>query len=487
MREVAASGAATNGDGNVNSGRGVLGVKPNNGVGQGGHHQKLNNSAPHGQQQQQQQGRGNSNTPPPTYALGKDITRDIVSNVSLPLPLPFCRAMFLNSSSPVNAAWEAGRGDRDYQRSEWTFPPGFPREFEGRHGVSEQELISSAPMTGAHRTIQYGRYRNRELVRLLETVVVEADDNETMLALTISERMPRRGFSVKVRLVLRSFGGKSKSCEARILADLCPVGKNLTDQLAVHKAFVLVVDEISTRYGAEGKGLLAVFLDMRDDFPKFNKPVSAPIRSIPLRRSQQEARDNLNTRTKILPGKESTKTSLTSFKDVIPQGQGSQLDTLTAPRPLPGNNSASSAVNKGGSTSSFNPSQTSPARRANSNNRRNFHDQARPSTPSIHVIDNTQPQRASIVPQQRTVLPQVDDFTNVSKYGAVVAPSSATTVEVKPLPKIRLDLCPVPREEDEEADDSSISVADKKGRRSKHSKHRHRKASRKSSSRGKTR
>ena len=185
----------------------------------------------------------------PVYVLGKEICNDIATNITLPLPLPMCRALFLDSTSPVNKTWESGRGDIDYQRSDWSFPHGSPRELESN--VSEQQLISSGSMAGAQRSVSYGRLRNRELVRLLETIVVEKDDSQT-LVFTITDRMPRRGFSVKARVHLRSFG--TQSCEARVVTELRPVGKNLSDQLAVHKALILVLDELRKRYGVEGNG-----------------------------------------------------------------------------------------------------------------------------------------------------------------------------------------------------------------------------------------
>jgi hypothetical protein len=64
--------------------------------------------------------------------------------------------------------------------------------------------------------------------------------------------MPRRGFSAKARMIIRSFS--PQSCEARVVTELRPAGKNLSDQQAVHKAFILVLDEMKMRYGVEGKG-----------------------------------------------------------------------------------------------------------------------------------------------------------------------------------------------------------------------------------------
>jgi hypothetical protein len=104
---------------------------------------------------------------------------------------------------------------------------------------------------GAHRTFSYDRPRNNEVVHLSETHIVDADDEEKV-ALTISESSPRRGFSIRVRLLFRAIS--RESCEVTILAEVRPMGRNMTDQMAVHKAFGLVINEISMRYGLEGKG-----------------------------------------------------------------------------------------------------------------------------------------------------------------------------------------------------------------------------------------
>lgn len=186
----------------------------------------------------------------PTYELGKAIYTDIATNISLPLPLQLCRVMFLDSSSLVNKSWENYRTDSDYRHGAWAFPPGSVREFE-KNNSSEHQLISRGSMLGAQRNISYSRTRNRELVRLSETIVVEQDDDQS-LVFVIIDQMPRRGFSAKARLHLRSFG--NRSCEARVVTEIRPVGKNLSDQQAVHKAFLLVLDEMKKRYGVEEKG-----------------------------------------------------------------------------------------------------------------------------------------------------------------------------------------------------------------------------------------
>lgn len=185
----------------------------------------------------------------PTYELGKEICNDIATNVSLPMPLAICRVLFLDSTSPVINSWEGCRGDKDFRRTDWMFAPGSPREFD--KNMSEQQLISSGSMAGAQRTVSYGRLRNKEMVRLSETIVVESDDSQKFV-FTIADRMPRRGFSAKARIIIRSFS--PQSCEARVVTELRPAGKNLSNQEAVHKAFLLVLDEMKTRYGAKGKG-----------------------------------------------------------------------------------------------------------------------------------------------------------------------------------------------------------------------------------------
>jgi len=382
----------------------------------------------------------------PTYELGKMIYTDIATNISLPLPLALCRVLFLDSSSPVNKMWENGRVDSDYRHGAWLFPPGSVREFE-RNAASEQQLISNGSMVGAQRTISYSRTRNRELVRLSETIIVEKDDEHT-LVFVVADQMPRRGFSARARLHLRSFS--NQSCEARVVTEIRPVGKNLSNQEAVHKAYVLVLDEMKKRYGVEEKGLLAVFLDVYNTLPGHGSP-SSSLRNSASPRSQTGSHSPNNK----------ARSSITSFKDVLPGNTG---ETSNAPQHLPGNRSPSNRNNAAhNGISSAN--QLSPRRRQHSKM------QERPSTPSMHRIDSKSVGMSEKSPPQQNI-DAIDDFADFTNFDDI--PRNPVTVEVKPLPKIRLDLCPVPREEDEE-EDSSVSVADaKQKRKSKHSKHKHR-------------
>ena len=388
----------------------------------------------------------------PPYVLGKEVSSHIVTDIYLPLPIPLCRVLFLDSSSPVNKAWENGRGDIDYQRTVWSFPPGAPREFE--KNTPEQQLISGGSMVGAQRTVSYKRMRNRELVRLSETITVERDTNQT-LSFAIVDRMPRRGFSVKTRVILRASG--AQSCDASVIAELRPIGKNLSDQIAVHKAFILVLDEIKVRYGFEGKaGLLAIVIDTCNSQP----PVSP-------RRTQSR---NVNSFTDVLPANSgSKKASLTSFKDVL---IGSKVGSATTSR--------SSSESKPVSIPSSNNSSTVISSQAISPRRlRNDNVQERPSTPSIRAIESKSlpvPSKNSNGSLQQNPVAHADDFADFSQFNVPKNPASAQLVEVKPLPKLRLDLCPVPREEDEEEESAGSFGGGKQKKKSK--KHKHRRSSR---------
>merc|ERR1712238_511183 len=200
----------------------------------------------------------------PTYVHGQLLIRDVCKSVILPLPLPLCRVLLLDSSSPVISKWENERGDMDFERTPWTFPPATPREME--QFQSEHQLIASGSMCGAHRTISYERYRNGQPVRLSETHIVDSDDSEK-LAFQVNERLPRRGFSIKVKLLLRGVDNGS-ACEATVLGEIRPVGKNMSDPAAVHKALLKVMDELRNRYGANCVGLLAGFMNVVENMPK---------------------------------------------------------------------------------------------------------------------------------------------------------------------------------------------------------------------------
>ncbi|KAG7348773.1 Las17-binding protein actin regulator [Nitzschia inconspicua] len=325
----------------------------------------------------------------PTYVHGQLLVRDLCKNV-----LPLCRVLLLDSSSPVISKWENDRDDMDFERTPWTFPPATPRERE--QFQSEHQLIASGSMCGAHRTISYQRYRNGQLVRLSETHIVDSDDTEK-LAFSVTERLPRRGFSIKVKILLRAVenGG---ACEATVLGEIRPVGKNMSDPAAVHKAFLLVLDELRNRYGTDSGGLLAGFTSVIEDMAKGNG--SKGLRS----RGHGSSRYNSSSRGTSWEEKKDTdsmeRTSVVKFEDVMNAEKNLGMADVSDTR---------------------------------------FGDEKRPSTPSPRDI--TEGRYKASRKSKSKPLPGEDSFSQ---------PSEPVTIEVKPLPKIRLSLMPSPREEDEE-------------------------------------
>jgi hypothetical protein len=328
----------------------------------------------------------------PTYVHGQLLVRDVCKNVHLPLPLPLCRVLLLDSSSPVISKWENDRGDLDFERTPWTFPPATPREME--QFQSEHQLIASGSMCGAHRTISYERYRNGQLVRLSETHIVDSDDTEK-LAFSVTERLPRRGFSIKVKILLRAVenGG---ACEATVLGEIRPVGKNMSDPAAVHKAFMLVLDELRHRYGNESVGLLAGFTSVVEDMAQGGG------KGLKNRGHGSSRYSNRGTSWEEKKETEPLeRTSVVKFEDVMNAEKNLGIADASDTR---------------------------------------FGDEKRPSTPSPRDI--TEGRYKASRKSKAKQLPAEDTFAT--------QPSEPVTIEVKPLPKIRLSLMPSPREEDEE-------------------------------------
>ena len=355
----------------------------------------------------------------PTYSHGQLLIRDVCKTVLLPLPLPLCRVLLLDSSSPVVSKWETERGDSDFERTPWTFPPATPREME--QFQSEHQLIASGSMCGAHRTISYERYRNGKPIRLSETHIVDSDDSEK-LTFQVSERLPRRGFSIKVKIMLRAVDNGS-ACEATVLGEIRPVGKNMSDPGAVHKALLKVLDELRNRYGTGCVGLLAGFMNVIETMPRdesFGVRSSSGLglgasNSSSWRSGWEEKKENDNSSTRNKKVLE--KTSVVKFEDVMNAelGINEVPDARFAQERRPGDKSAS----------------------------------------DYKQICNKPKQLAD---------DEMDTFGNSS--------ADPVTIEVKPLPKIRLSLMPVPREEDEEHLDDEGEPKNKKsdGRKSSRSK-----------------
>lgn len=345
----------------------------------------------------------------PTYVHGQLLVRDLCKNVHLPLPLPLCRVLLLDSSSPVISQWEHDRGDSNFEKTPWTFPPATPREME--QFQSEHQLIASGSMCGAHRTISYERSRNGQLVRLSETHIVDSDDSEK-LAFQVNERLPRRGFSIKVKILLRAVDNGS-ACEATVFGEIRPVGKNMSDPAAVHKAFMLVLEELRQRYGIESVGLLAGFMTVLENMPKgetndfSSRALKASTRFSVQRTSWEEKKENDHA---MLP---LDKTSVVKFEDVL-------------------NADRSMGATEGPDS--------------------HFAQERRPSNPSPKDIAEGRYKAR----KTNTKASQLEDTFDTPSAEPV-------TIEVKPLPKIRLSLMPSPREEDEEdLDDEGEPVSKSK-------------------------
>lgn len=361
----------------------------------------------------------------PQYIHGAQISRELAKNVRLPLPLPLCRVLLLDSTSPVIRKWEHDRGDHNFEKSRWAFPPATPRELE-KH-ASEHKLIASGSMSGSHRTISFDRPRYGSLVRLSETHSVEADETSE-LVFTVTERNPRRGFSIKVRVCLRAF--KESSCDATVKADIRPVGKDMSNQAAVHKAFLLVVDELRERYGDEGHGLLAGFFSVVDGMAAegrsrtYNPP--RPLsRTNPVAEEKKTDRPS-PSRQKKDPAKES---GLVSFADML------RHTGRDSPDPMPVD---------------------------------------RPGLQNRKTIDV--PKEGNRLNAQPSKVPRSDSFEDKKKPEI---PKDDVLIEVKPLPKIRLSLMPSPREEDEENSSAGSPFASRQSRKKKSSSRSNRSKSRK--------
>jgi hypothetical protein len=374
------------------------------------------------------------------YMHGQLIVRDIATNIHLPLPLPLCRVLLLDSSSPVIEKWEQDQGDKNFSRTNWTFPPATPRELE-RH-ASEHQLIASGSMMGAHRTTSFDRLRNGSLVHLSVTQIIDADDSER-LAFTISERMPRRGFSMKVKVLLWS--SKVNSCEATVMGEIRPVGKNMSNQAAVHKAFLLVLNELKSRYGSEGKGLMACFLSVVSSLPN---PEAAVGRHERKKSAKSPRESNMSQPFRRTGPSRSPEGSSSNGKQRKPEsGLVSFDDIMNASHDMPVPPPSESKSIK------------DPVRR-------------RPSTPSLQQVAESDPnlKRTSKAEMEKKYLAS-EEFAElpVDEQEDYFKSTQHKTIEVKPLPKIRLSLMPAPREEDEENESDKDKIKKKKKKTSKRS------------------
>jgi hypothetical protein len=347
----------------------------------------------------------------PHYVHGKLLTKNLARLVRLELPLGVCRVLLLDSTSPVIDRWEEDRGDKNFDKSQWSFPPATPREREQYE--DEHDLISAGSMKGASRTCSFDRPRYGSMVRLTETHTVEADNPKTVI-IAITERNPRRGFSLKIKVQLTA--EHDHECLASVVAEIRPVGKEMSNQSAVHKAFGLVVDELNARYSTDGVGLMAGFLSVIAQFhesKKATKRVQPPPQPIGI------DQDKLN---RIDSG--GNESGLVSFEDMLKTGRESPVSP--APRPV---------------------------------------------TPSLQKHMPEANPGARLAASRRNMIPPENEKLMANKVSPK-GKKDQLLVEVKPLPKIRLSLMPSPREEDEynSSDDNESDNKGGKGRKKKYKK-----------------
>jgi len=244
---------------------------------------------------------------------------------------------------------------------------------------------------------------------------------------------------------------ENKNCEATVTASIRPVGKDMSNQAAVHKAFLLVFDEIKDRYGVTGGGLLDGFLSVVDDMANDGKKKRE--KTSPSKESKSKA---TSPRSPSATNYDGANPSLSSSKRSQRQVQVT-LPAPTVPIRQPKASQKAGTGKDSGLVSFDNMLRT--GRESPEITR-----DPRPSTPSLlnQVPESDPAKRLEIT--KPTVVPRSDEFDLPRRNAGaqLEAERDPVMIEVKPLPKIRLSLMPSPREEDEEEVESVESPKKKK-------------------------
>lgn len=103
-----------------------------------------------------------------------------------------CIVCLLNSSSPVIIQWKPKRGETQFSKTTWQLL-GSKKQKEQENNENEHRLIACGSRKGAQRTDTFNRVRNGEVVYRSEIHYYVEED---------TERLPRRGFSMKMRVDL---------------------------------------------------------------------------------------------------------------------------------------------------------------------------------------------------------------------------------------------------------------------------------------------
>ena len=168
---------------------------------------------------------------------GHLLLEDIVNNCIIPLPLPLCRVLLLDSNSPVIASWKSV-SDR---YCPWTFPTDYDKGITTGKTTDTQLLNTSKNLVGAT------RYLKDKDGGIIETYFIDSDDEEKV-ACTISEYLPRNGFSIQVRIIFRK---KDDHCKADITTELRPTPSYIPKN---YHSPSLILQYLNSPFGTDKKG-----------------------------------------------------------------------------------------------------------------------------------------------------------------------------------------------------------------------------------------
>ena len=181
---------------------------------------------------------------------GHVMLRDLTKGVKLHLPLKLCRALLLDSGSPLAKLWESECGDNNLRKSSWNLPKGLTRNI--KHPFNDCNFIASGDINGAYRHVTYGQhYNGRD--RTVSEIHTVCRDNSDELALLIKQRLLSSGFSTRIQVTI--FATTSFSCLVQVTGEACIVAKKAHNQADKIKDFHSIFSAINDRYGVENKGM----------------------------------------------------------------------------------------------------------------------------------------------------------------------------------------------------------------------------------------
>jgi len=415
----------------------------------------------------------------PKYIHDQLFIRDIASNIVLPFPFSLARSLLLDSSSPV-MAWESNEGNEYDCKGSWTFPS-LTNGDTNQNSGNEHELIASRSMVGGFRKIDC--VQNGKKLYVSETHFVDTDEREK-LVITIEEQMLRRGFTVKVRILLQF--STQQSCIVNILGELRPLEMDLTNKVDVQKALLLVIGELKVRYGTDSKGLFTNLYSIADKFsdrkskePDACKlssqvhlnPTHSKVNSKSRQYLQKKGRESITVdRTNNEfneKGRTSNRENLNLFKKkskeisaVVNESNVCKKDDTICLSEVVKKSARSERRLTSPKTQNYSPERPTP--------KINLSD--RPATPSVVNRVNNRLDKMPGHSLKSSIFQTSFDsmtFDDSSGHNGISMP---LTVEVKPLPKIRLCLLPSPREEDEVEESSVVLRSRRKKTKTRSSK-----------------